>query len=365
MFEIHERLMRNDARWDDDVLRLGDPLILIGHEGWTEAEATVLAHPRWRCVYFDEIASVFVPRRGPSSSPGIPDVNFAASHENGPASAPSPEERDRAAIEVQAILRLSPALRRRGGDPWRSRIPMLIGASDRVRGQLSGESSDPTPWRLLGLIAWELVPDLTRPPPGPTDSWDPATGLPWARATYCFRRALEAAPGDIATTRALAASFGVRRMSEARRQAESVLAGRIRPEDLFRHQEESFARPVDSSWASADRIAAAYLHLGNPGAARDVWAAATDAPSPGLRWARMAGANLVARDLATAEQNGRRALKLDRELGEAWYVLSLAIFEAGRADDTLAACREGLKHRLTPAQREHLAGIIGLTTRRR
>ena len=213
---IQDRLSRNDPRWDEAVARLGDPLILIGHEGWAEAEASLLAHPRWRCLYFDEVASVFVPRRGPSSAPDFPDFDFAATHFTRAASRPTPADPRRAAIEADTLLRLASVLRRRGGDPWRSRIPMLIRASDRVREWLSGGSVDPSPWRLLGLIEWEMTPDLTRPPPGPTDPWDPATGLSWARSTYCFRRALEAAPGDVPTLKALAASFGVRRMSEAR-----------------------------------------------------------------------------------------------------------------------------------------------------
>ena len=31
-------------------------------------------------------------------------------------------------------------------------------------------------------------------------------------------------------------------------------------------------------------------------------------------------------------------------LGEAWYVLTVALFEAGRADEALDACRESVKH---------------------
>ncbi len=213
--QIEDSLNRNDGRWDAAVSRLGDPLILLGHEGETEAEASLLAHPRWRCIYFDAIASIFVPRQGKSSAPSYAEFDFAARRSQGAGeSIPAIEARQTMA-EAQAYFRLGSALRKRSVDPWQSRIPILIGASDRVRRMLSSEPNNPALWRLLGLIHWEMVPNLSRPPPGPTDPWDPASGLPWVRATYCFRRALEAAPGDIPTLRALADCFRVRRMNEA------------------------------------------------------------------------------------------------------------------------------------------------------
>ena len=50
---IEEWLNHNDPRWDAAIARLGDPLVLISHDGWAEAEAALLSHPRWRCIYFD------------------------------------------------------------------------------------------------------------------------------------------------------------------------------------------------------------------------------------------------------------------------------------------------------------------------
>ena len=122
------------------VSRLGDPLILIGHEGWSEAEATLLAHPRWRCVYFDEVASVFVPRRGPSSAPGYPGFRLRGRCiSSGRRRRPRPVE-PRAALARRGAPPAGLGLRRRGGDPWRFRIPMLIrGIRPSPREWLSGE----------------------------------------------------------------------------------------------------------------------------------------------------------------------------------------------------------------------------------
>src|SRR5262249_29099956 len=106
---IEGRLNRNDPRWDVAVSRLGDPLILMSHGGWSEAEATLLAHPRWRCIYFDEIASIFVPRSGPSSAPGLPEIDFAAVPDVGAATS-TPAEPRRLSREAQTLLRLGTVL---------------------------------------------------------------------------------------------------------------------------------------------------------------------------------------------------------------------------------------------------------------
>jgi hypothetical protein len=41
---------------------MGNPLVLLDHEENYRAEATLLAHAGWRCVDYDLVASVFVPR---------------------------------------------------------------------------------------------------------------------------------------------------------------------------------------------------------------------------------------------------------------------------------------------------------------
>ena len=360
---IEDQLNRNDPRWVVAVNRLGDPLILVSHEGWSEAEATLLAHPRWRCIYFDEIASLFVPRGGPSSAPGVPEIDFTTIP--GVESVTStPAKLVRLRREAETLLRLGTELRRRGGDPWRVRIPILIGAARRARALIARDTANPAYWTLLGLVEWETVPDLTRPPPGPGDPWDPAVGLPWARATYCFRRALAAAPRDGSALNALAGCLGVRRMTEARSRVESWPSGTDQPIDVFRSLEGPLERVAPSSWTDADRIAGTLLHLGNPEAARRVWAEAADPHPPALRPTRMAGADLAGFDAEAAEARCRQALALDSRLGEAWFVLAVALFEAGRIVEALDACRESLKRELTVAQRERIQGLVAVLEHR-
>jgi cytochrome c-type biogenesis protein CcmH/NrfG len=127
--------------------------------------------------------------------------------------------------------------------------------------------------------------------------------------------------------------------------------------------ERDLVRPAGSSWPDADQLAAAYLHLGNPEAARRAWAATVPLPAPARRLARQAGADLVEFDTQAAEARCREALKEDPRLGEAWYLLSVALFESGRADEALAACREAVRCELPPTQRNQLLGIERLLAR--
>jgi tetratricopeptide (TPR) repeat protein len=361
---IEEWLNHGDPRWDVAIARLGDPLVLISHDGWAEAEAALLSHPRWRCIYFDEIASVFVTRTGRNSVPTLADHDFMAAQFAGDTKAPSSVDLKAAAAEATALLGLSHALRKRPGDPWRRRIPILICASDLTRSVLSGDRVNPAAWwRQLGLIQWETTPDLTRPPPRPSDAWDPAIGLSWARATFCFRQALAARPDDTPTLRSLAECFAVRGMSDARAETESALNHKnssVYPLTLGKQSTAS----ADLSWSAADQLAVTHLHLGEPDSARSVWNDATVAPSPALRLTRMAEAELAALDARAAAAHCQTALRLDPTLGEAWYVLAMANLDSGQARVAVDACREGMKRELTPAQHEALAGVERLLTQR-
>ena len=143
---LGEWLNQNDPRWDTAIARLGDPLVLISHDGWSDAEAALLSHPRWRCLYFDEIASVFVTRSGPTSSPTFPDFNFLASHfAQRPEGSASMDLRATAA-QAAALLQLSRSVRKQTGDPWKWRIPILIRVSDLTRSLLAGERLNPAAW---------------------------------------------------------------------------------------------------------------------------------------------------------------------------------------------------------------------------
>ncbi len=72
----------NEGRsgWSELVERMGAPSILLGHTKEFGAEATLLVDPRWRCVYFDAVASVFLASRRKDLEALYPTIDFAARH---------------------------------------------------------------------------------------------------------------------------------------------------------------------------------------------------------------------------------------------------------------------------------------------
>jgi tetratricopeptide (TPR) repeat protein len=117
------------------------------------------------------------------------------------------------------------------------------------------------------------------------------------------------------------------------------------------------ARGFALPWDLADRAAITHLHLGEPAEARRYWEQAQAPPSPALRLARIAQAEMASNDLEAAEKTFRAALQLEHRLGEAWFGLALLEVQVGDADAALAACREGLACTLTEPQLAALDNI--------
>ncbi|HZW29556.1 MAG TPA: hypothetical protein VFF52_02550 [Isosphaeraceae bacterium] len=407
-FETYVRLehMLNEGRpgWAEAVRRMGDPLILLHHQADVGAEATLLADPDWRCLYYDAVASVFVTRGRRDLTAGFPSVNFAARHfqAHDPARRavpPSPW----GLAEARALIDLSSVLRYRSGDRWQLPLALLLLASDRLRQAIAVDPTAAGPWTSLATACWDMIPDLTVPPPGPSDPWDPATGLLPAQATFCCCRALELDAGEILALDLLSRAFQVRQMSDAERavadrlhrartaavpdadadrerfpvepegerlpvgwdregraglsRAVAGLLRQGRAEAAVRLFAEAEDRGIIPEWPTCDRIATTLLHLGRPADARRIWEHADHPPSPALRLARLATAALAALDYATAETTYRAALALDPDLGEAWFGLALLHTQRGERAETLADCREGLRRRLTLAQTAFLEGL--------
>ena len=101
--------------------------------------------------------------------------------------------------------------------------------------------------------------------------------------------------------------------------------------------------PSGNVQPSADRVAGASLHLGEPEAARRTWLEAAGAPSEALRAARVADADCAAWELDSALAGYRRALLLDPDLAEAWVGLALIALERGQAGEALEAGRAALR----------------------
>jgi tetratricopeptide (TPR) repeat protein len=412
-FETFVRVGRllNDGQpgWAELLRRMGEPLVLLDHGEDAGAEATLLAEPGWRCLYFDEVASVFVSRR-PEIDGSFPAVDFAARHFDDLAWRAIPPV-PRGLAEAMALVKLTAAVRQRPGlaTNWPFRLTLMLLAADRFQQAITAVASVPSSaavaseyWTLLGNCRWNMIADLSAPPAGPDELWDPASGVLWAQATFGYRRALELNPDNVAAMLSLHDAFKARRMFDAQQQvverlrqvrnstdrtkptlppapadapaeplpawldpgglsrAVGDLLGRGRAEAAVRLMAEADRRSIVASWADRDRLATTLLHLGRPAAARAVWEGAADPPSPAARLARLALAALAAHDAPTAERQFRAAIGLDPRMGDAWFGLALLCTEKGDALGALTAARTAMQCPLTPSQTTFMAGIEAL-----
>jgi tetratricopeptide (TPR) repeat protein len=401
---IERWLDEQDPRWARALHDLGDPLLLLTHESNAGGEAAVLMHPEWRCIYFDALAAVVIPAARIDLATTYPSVDFAARHFQQPRRACIPSDPGAAFRELRALYNLGAALRRAPGATWNQRVPLMFHALDRGALALEEEPNRAPAWTVLGSCYWNMVPNLKAAPLTPADDWEPADGLAWAQATYCFRRALELAPRDATTLRYLYDAFRARHMTDAQLAiGEELLAGPpVAPElaaevrRLRRSLEAERARnrgpghhPIDTvtqllragrtqaavrfidegddnitwTWPLAERVGAAYLHLGRPAQARRAWERAQAVPSETLRRCRYAQTYWVERDFQTAGCLLEQARQLEPEQAEAEWTLAMLHAEMGNAAAARAVCTRGLRLRLTDRQRATMQSLAAVLER--
>lgn len=397
---VENALRQNDPRWEPAVAAMGKPLLLLEHANNHAAEARLLTHPGWRCVYYDALASVFVPRGAGASEADFPTVEFAARHFRAPPAPPTPDVPGAAARELKALFNLAASLPRTPDVMRRWRVPVLLHALDRAGRALDEEPARPEGWVLLGNCHWDLSPALQTRPPTPAEGWAAEAALYWAQATYCHRRALECQPDHVPAWRYLYQSYGARGMADAQLAAgEEVLRLDPRATGPLHEQVRALrqtvgsrplypvsadqlasalarllaegrpaaaARALDQSaaagwpWPLAEQAAGLYMHLGRPADARRVWRQASDCPSPALRQCRLAYTYWVERDFGAARECLRQARAADPRLGEACWASALFHAQLGEADTTLEACRAGLQRSLNERQRADLEALRAL-----
>ena len=338
--------MLNEGRrgWSEPVRRMGEPLILLGHEKEFGAEATLLVDPAWRCIYYDAIASVFVARDKRGLEDRFPEIDFAARHFHDPEWKAIPPEPSGIG-EAKALFKLGWTLRLRDGLTGRLPDSIMLSAGDRFRQAIAVDPTAASHWSLLGTSCWNMVGDLKAPPPRPSEPWDPARGMLPAQASFCFRRALDLDPTDAVALSSPLRSLEARDLSNAQQSMAAF---------------DAEGRGFVPDWPTGDRLATTLLHLGRPADARRIWEGATDPPSPAIRLTRIAIARLAELDFQTAQETLESALKHDPDLGEAWFCLALLHVQRGEPKPALAACESGVKQFLTPAQRSSIESFKAL-----
>jgi tetratricopeptide (TPR) repeat protein len=398
---VEDWLRQKDPRWQAAVAGMGNPLLLLAHQNNHASEALLLTHPGWRCVYYDALASVFVPDDAVDPS-AFPAVDFAARHFAGGAEAPSvPNVPGAAAREEKALFNLAVSLPRTPESTWRWRVPVLLSAIDRGRAALREDPNRPDVWVLLGNCYWNLNPDLASRPPTPADGWALERGIFWAQATYALRRGLECQADNPAAWRYLFQTYRARGMIDCQAEAgerwaavdpkvgdreradlerlSRVVGRRSPPAVLSEGQvpglvhdlvsagrpsaaadvldEASRARPPRWPWAFAEQAACLYMHLGRPADARLAWENAQDCPSRALRRCRVASTFWAEGDIGAALRGFEEARAADPGLAEACWGMAMLQAQRGDAGAARRACREGLALPLDDRQRSDLDAL--------
>ena len=386
-----ESMLRNrDPRAIEAIRSLGDPVVLLPHEGQANGEALLLTQPGWRLVYFDALAAVFLPPAAPGLEARFPTLDLAARHFVQPDAPSQPLDPGAASREAQALYALGEALRVPGSAQWSLRVPVLLAALDRAELTRREEPTEAAGWTLLALCHWRLLPELRGRPASTTGGWDPETGLGWAQTTYCFHRAAELAPpDDLFPLVVLYRLFAERDMADAQRTvAGRLLAlGKLPPavadeirrlprlpgpvrEDvaslLSAGRAEQAARLAERllaekgsewDWDVAERLAGACMHLGRPALARQVWLRAKAPPSDAVLQARLADTFWVERDFDAAVRHYRRARRLNPRLAEPCWALAWLHAQQGQAAAALRACRDALALPLSGPLRSELQSL--------
>lgn len=322
---VEQSLDQGRSDWAADVRRMGDPLILLDHHH-SGGEATLMLHPRWRCVYYDAVASVFLPISRADLWRSYPSVDFLVRHfRNTP---PSPDRARAYLAEAAALSDLGEAMRRLAPASDAASVPVCLLGAARARRALASTPNDASCWKSLGKCYNGLALSLLMLLAGDEDEFDPAVVIPFAQAAYCRHRAFELD------------------------REQSLRAGP--PLSSFGNEPNSVSRS-NGSVTEKERTALQLLYRGEPATARRLYNEATELSSQPVRLTHIAMTYMAENELATAVRQYKGALSRDPRLGEAWFGLAFANLEMGEAAGVVNACREGLKCRLTERQRSFLS----------
>ena len=382
--QLQEKIEFDQAGWSDELDKMGRPSVLLDTTDTTNSGmvATLLIARRWRCVWFDPVAAVFVHDSYRAVIPAHA-VDFLARHYG--------HEADSSRADLAYLRAFTRSIRgvatmtyyRPGGESAaRSLIWLGLDYARRL------QSLDPTGldgYKQAGLIdatrgalpGDKAIPRFRLP-------FDPTIDLPLALASYELIQALAIDPDDGISLYQLAILDMMRGMDETavpllerfthqpdknlQQQKEKTRAAEIAAEmvrrlgpspattwknlseleqlvdslgrsgrdasaaDVIEAAHRADARP----WPWADRLATICLHLGQPARAREVWRRATDAP-PALQAARIAATYLVEGDYDLARSAAREAIDADPSLFEAHFLLASLEQRLGRADAAVAA----------------------------
>ena len=402
-----QRSIVDDAPgWSESLSTMGKPGLLIDnvHPAFAPMAANVAADGRWRWVWFDPIASIFVPR---GEASGFPDVDFGSRH-FWPEPASSP-------VGVEARLASATALRRIGASMQLGRRgrpgPLLMLGLGHARRALAAASRrvEGPAYRELGLILALADPPSSTTSPRYGAPFDPVFDLGIVRSTYALIQSLTRGDPEFLPLLYLSTAYEQRQMDEADLPILEALAARTRetsnqgamiaeaarkagklrrklgerpdPSPRWENADaldrlvrarldagraesaaillESAEKPEARSWETADRIGTLWLHLGQPGRARAAWETHREA-RPAQAGSRIAATYLVEDDFTAARASYKEALAAEPNRFEALLGLATLERDDGRAPEALDAARRAVEAAPTEVARTAARGILSV-----
>ena len=393
-----EQIARNAPGWEDELEAMGRPLVLTDNvQAFSSSTtASMLTARRYRCVWFDEVAALFVHDSYAGVVAAHP-FDFAAWH-FGRAARPEPTDAMAERMLAKTCWNLIHNLMPAAGTPRPGAADLggkLVWAGlDHARALQRLDPGSGDGWKWAGMIEAYRDPAMGDPIPRFKMPFDPVFDLSDVRATADLRRARGSRPKDanvhsglfrlaypardvsrrrsrcstacsrlpmLAVARAAGAGAGpepsarsvVARLGEPPASLKwanlSELHGLL--DNLYAHGRAAEAAdllesayPADGRpWEVWDRIATIRLHLGEPERAARLWSEAKGPPSEALRQARIGAARLAAGDFEGARTAYRAAIGADPKLFEAHYGLAVLEADAGHAREALEAAKAAVE----------------------
>ncbi|HEY2158960.1 MAG TPA: hypothetical protein VGH33_25240, partial [Isosphaeraceae bacterium] len=328
--ELQGKIAHNSGGWEDELERMGRPLVLTDNVQALMADvtATMLTSPRYRCVWFDPVAALFV-HESYTGAVASHTFDFGAWHfasESRPDATDATAERMLAKTSWNLIHNLiSPGPSRPGAFALARKL--VWAGLDHARAVQRLDPSSGDGWKWAGMIEAYRDPTGGDPIPRFKMPFDPVLDLSTVRASADLRKALERSPKD-ANVRSTLIGLDVQRgmyepalslldellalpLAQEHERKSQEQARALRPQvvrhlgdppaslnwsnlselhsllvALYDHGRvveaaellESAYPPDNRPWDVWDRIATLRLHLGEPERAAGLWSEAKGAP---------------------------------------------------------------------------------------
>jgi hypothetical protein len=382
--------------WPEQLARLPQPLsVVVDHASHHLVESALIGDSRWRCVWFDAVAGVYVPRAEVQLAQY--EVDFAAKYF---APAETTREGGSAAETARSLERIKYAeslfqvgqglLAPESSSRSLGRVLMLASAA-HVRDLLAALPDSPRLTQLLASTSLALYPQ----PPSDTSAGDVPLELllGLSRGRYFLNRALQHAPADfqvaltlVGVAQALgdpdalwvagsrlaglrartAAEFQVQRevrlllqrlliaraaempalppvtaaevLTSARTLATQRRFGRAR--DMIEGYVRDLAPESEVPWELVDLRAMLALVAGDPAAARQMWSTLrVPAEQQAILERRIATSYFIEADLARAVASYGASLARDPSQSSTRFGLAVSHLELANAAGFVAECR--------------------------